>query len=198
MNITKSQLNYLMAIDFLEGESVSQSKICNYLGVKRSSASIALKKLCESGYVEKADYDFGCEYKLTEKSRRILKLVEKEKLEFFSLFCKKLSIRYELCEKEYNKICGMIGEEFIDKLAEARENGYGIESETNEKIKANETDSYLENGVYELPFKVVHEGDGSPSMGNKGFIHPARLIIDGENDRVLLKAKEIYYKSKNS
>lgn len=194
MNITKSQLNYLMAINHLEGEKVSQRKICSYLGVKGSSASIALKKLCETGYVEKAEYDFGCEYKLTENSRKIINLIEKERLEFFSLFCKKLSISYELCEKEYNKICGMFGEEFIEKLAEIRKNDCGSVTE------GTEPDSLfrLEKGAYELPFKVIHEDDGSPSMGNKGFIHPARLIIDGKNDRVLLKAKEIYYKSKKS
>ena len=44
MELSKAQLNYILAIKQLVGGKVTQKYICEYLGVKKSTASIALTR----------------------------------------------------------------------------------------------------------------------------------------------------------
>lgn len=196
MKLTKSQLNYILAIKNLAGGQVSQKYICEYLGVKKSSASIALKNLYESGYIEKKNVSEGSDYSLTDKAWEILKDIDKEKFEFMSLFRGFLGIDEVCCENEYKRICGDFSREFIDRLEKLRNEEY-----SDKKIKYTDCDENkywgIEYGRYEIPFQVVQIGESVRSMGDKGFYHPAILVIEKEKQYILLKAKEIYYKSKN-
>ena len=72
MELSKAQLNYILAIKQLVGGKVTQKYICEYLGVKKSTASIALKNLEENGYINKSENN----YILTEKSWET-RLIEK-------------------------------------------------------------------------------------------------------------------------
>ncbi len=194
MEITKSQLNYIIAIKQLIGSEVSQKYICEYLGVKKPTASIALRNLEENGYIEKQEKGGINEYCLTEKAWKIVDKLEKEKLEFMSLFNDYLGIDFDICQKEYDRICGDLSVEFLEKLADLRKQGYTKEVIENDSV---ENAWGLNIGCFDLPFQVVHSGEGMPSMGDKGFIHPAKLIVDNDNQEIILESKQIYYKSKN-
>lgn len=56
----------------------------------------------------------------------------------------------------------------------------------------------IEFGKYEIPFQVVQSSGETPSMGDKGFYHPAILVMEKDSQYIVLKSKEIYYKSKTS
>ena len=53
----------------------------------------------------------------------------------------------------------------------------------------------IEFGKYEIPFQVVQGSGESRSMGDKGFYHPAILVVEKDCQYIVLKSKEIYYKS---
>ena len=191
MELSKAQLNYILAIKQLVGGKVTQKYICEYLGVKKSTASIALKNLEENGYINKSENN----YILTEKSWEILNQTDREKFEFMSLFNGFFGIEKELCENEYKKICGRFDKEFIDKLTQLREKEYNfaINKNSNDEKKMS-----IEFGKYEIPFQVVQSSGETPSMGDKGFYHPAILVMEKDSQYIVLKSKEIYYKSKTS
>lgn len=191
MELSKAQLNYILAIKQLAGGKVTQKYICEYLGVKKSTASIALKNLEENGYINKSENN----YILTEKSWEILNQTDREKFEFMSLFNGFFGIDKELCEDEYKKICGSFSKEFIDKLTQFREREY------NSAINKNNDSEKIMNidfGKYEIPFQVVQSSGETRSMGDKGFYHPATLVVEKDCQYIVLKSKEIYYKSKTN
>ena len=181
MELSKAQLNYILAIKQLVGGKVTQKYICEYLGVKKSTASIALKNLEENGYINKSENN----YILTEKSWEILNQTDREKFEFMSLFNGFFGIEKELCENEYKKICGSFDKEFIDKLTQLREKEYNfaINKNSNDEKKMS-----IEFGKYEIPFQVVQSSGETPSMGDKGFYHPAILVMEKDSQYIVLKS----------
>lgn len=195
MELTKSQLNYIIAIKQLIGSEVSQKYICEYLGVKKPTASIALRNLEDNGYIKKQEKAGINEYSLTEKSYEIIDNIEKEKFEFMSLFNYHLGIDFDICEEEYKRVCGDLSNEFIKKLSYVREQGY-FKDMTDSKA---ESSFYgIAEGTYVIPFQVVQGGEGMPSMGDRGFIHPAKLIIGNDMQNIILESRQIYYKSRDA
>lgn len=194
MELTKSQLNYIIAIKQLIGSEVSQKYICEFLGVKKSSASIALRNLEESGYIEKIERAGTNEYILTDKSWRIVDDIEKEKFEFISLFHDYLGIDFNVCEEEYNRVCGDLSTVFVNILSDMRKRGYADNAFAS---KTEEGFCGINWGIYEIPFQVVHGDEGLPSMGDRGFVHPAKLILDNGRQDIILESRHMYYKSKD-
>lgn len=195
MELTKSQLNYIIAVKQLIGSESSQKYICEYLGVKKSTASIALRNLEDNGYITKQEKAGIKEYFLTDKSWKIIETIEVEKFEFMSLFNGLLGINMDLCTEEYGRVCGDFSFDFIKKLSEIRENGYC------RSASAEDSDCGfygMAQGTYEIPFQVVRGCDGIPSMGDKGFVHPAKLVVDNDRQEIILESKQIYYRSKDA
>lgn len=194
MEITKSQLNYIIAVKQLIGSEASQKYISELLGVKKSTACIALKNLEQGNYLKKRENAGAKEYFLTDKAWEIIETIEKEKFEFMSLFSDYLGIDKDVCEEEYKRICGDFSFDFIKMLSERRKFGY---YRTISEDKADDSFYGIVCGTYEIPFQVVQEYDRLPSMGDKGFIHPAKLIINSDKQEIILESKQIYYKSKH-
>lgn len=194
MELTKSQLNYIMAIKQLIGGEVSQKYICEYLGVKKPTASIALRNLEDNGYIEKKERAGVNEYFLTEKSYKIIDNIEKEKFEFMSLFNVLLGIDFDVCEEEYKRVCGDFSDNFIDKISNARKRKY-----CQDAINKDDFNRFygIAPGIYEIPFRVVQSVESMPSMGNRGFVHPARLVLGDDRQEIMLESRQIYYKSKD-
>ncbi len=196
MEVTKSQLNYIWTINQLSGSKTAQKDICEYLDVKKSSASVALKSLEENQYISKINVNGENRYILDKKGRKIIEEIEKERFEFMSVFRDLIGMDSYLCEEEYNTVYGCFSKKFINKLAQLHKNNYNNSICKNNTVKLH----IFENGVYELPFEVIQHYDGKyvtvPSMGDKGLEHPAFLIVDNSRADILLKAKEIQYVSK--
>jgi Mn-dependent DtxR family transcriptional regulator len=193
MEVSKSQLSYLWAIKQLSGGRVSQKDISEYLNVKKPSASVALRNLEESGYILKIKARGENRYILDNSGWKIIEELERERFEFMALFRDLLGVDSELCNKQYNALYGSFDREFINKIAELHENNY-----TGKFMRASDERPYdFENGVYELPFEVIQYVDNKygnmPSMGDKGFKHPALLIVDNDRVDILLQAVEMQY-----
>ncbi|MGM9937883.1 MAG: metal-dependent transcriptional regulator [Candidatus Ornithomonoglobus sp.] len=197
MELTKTQLNYLMAVKRLMGGRVTLTDISECLGIKKPTASVALKKLEENGYIIKNETHDGNEYSLSRKSCIILEELERERFEFLSLFNDHLGISYKECDEEYRKLCGLFSRGFIRDLTAARENGYNG-ADRHRTGNGGKSFGGIEYGRYKIPFQVVQCGDGGRSMGDKGFMHPAVLVIYENRQDILLESKKIYYKSKSN
>ncbi|MGN1319382.1 MAG: hypothetical protein ACI4VF_10245, partial [Lachnospirales bacterium] len=174
----------------LIGGETSQKYICKYLNVRKPTASVALKNLEKDGYILKEEKAGINEYYLTEKSWKIINSIEKEKFEFMSLFNNYFGIDYNICEKEYERVCGGFSKDFINILSNIREDKYL-------KNKKDENISDIPIGKYEIPFRVLNLNDDTPSMGDRGFIHPALLVAENNKRDIILKSKQMYYKSKD-
>jgi Mn-dependent DtxR family transcriptional regulator len=197
MEISKSQLSYLWAIKQLSGGRTSQKDICEQLSVKKSSASVALKNLEDNGYISKIKVNGENRYILDNKGIKVIEEIERERFEFMSLFRDLLGIDCELCNKQYDTIYGCFSREFINKISEIHENNYSVGFTRKNKKKLCD----FENGVYEIPFEVIqyvnNEYGNMPSMGDKGFKHPALLNVDDNKVDIFLKSVEIQYVSQN-
>ncbi len=195
MEISKSQLSYIWSIKQLSGSKSSQKDICEYLNVKKSSASVALRNLEENGYILKVNIKGENKYTLSDKGIKIIEEIEKERLEFMSVFRDLLGINNDLCVKEYNRLYGCFSQEFISNLSKLHEKNY------NNTFVPDNKNNFFNNGTYELPFEIVYynsnEYGAVPSMGNKGFEYPALLFVCDEQTHILFKSKEIQYVSKN-
>lgn len=195
--LTKAQLKYIMAIRELAGGRVSQKNICEYLNVKKPTASIALKSLEELGYIEKNGVNYG----LKQSAYEIVEQMNKEKFEFLSLFNDFLGIEEELCNKAYENVFGGFSKELIEKLELLREKGYNKNALNGDRDFNDKQEERpfadMARGRYELPFQVVQCDNSARSMGDKGFYHPAELVLTEDSEYVILRAKEIYYKAQN-
>ncbi len=181
MNFTRTQLNYILAIKQLSAGLRSQKNISELLGVKRSSACVALKSLEDGGFVHRRPDN---EYCLTEKTMELLTEVEEEQKRFMALFHGRLGIDAALCDRQYYAVCGLMEKEFLLAAGAPQDKSgrfYGLPGP----------------GRYSLPFVLSTLHGDLRSMGDRGFVHPAVLEIGDNSGEILLEAKEIYYRSKS-
>lgn len=181
-----------MAVRRLYGGRISLTDISESLKLKKPTVSIAMKKLEDMGYIIKRELGDSNDYALTEKAWRVLEAVDRERFEFMTLFNERLGIDYGECDREYTALCGLFSHEFISSLAAAR----GRDSE-NICSKASGFCG-ITPGRYTIPFQVIQCGAGERSMGDRGFEHPAELVITEKRRDLLLRSRRIYYKSKNN
>lgn len=194
MDVTKTQLNYLMTIRRLQHGSMSLTQISEYMSVKKPTAFTALKTLVQKGYVVKGDNYDGNSYFLTEKACKILDELQKERFEFMSLFYDRLGIERDICEKEYESLCGLLSEKFVEQLSQVRRSGENCYKQKHDKSGEFFGIPY---GKYELPFQIIQiNNERMRSMGNKGFIHPAILFLSEKRQDIVLKSKQITYATK--
>lgn len=195
MDITKKQLNYLIAIRRLQHGFMSLTQISEYMDVKKPTAFMALKALEEKGYIIKEEYQDGNTYYLTDKACKVLDGFQKERFEFMALFYDRLGINRDICEKEYEALCGLLSEEFIEQLSAVRKSGDNCYKQKHDK-----TGEYfgIPYGTYLLPFQIIQiNSERLRSMGNKGFEHPATLILSEDRQDIVLKSKRITHAARD-
>lgn len=195
MKLSHSQLSYIAAIDALKVLGATQSTISEFLDVKRPSVNVALKLLIQKGYVQSDTRNKTIEYTLTEKGKSILEQMQHERALFFSLFKDCIGINEEKVEEEYSNLLGAFSKEFIEELTAFKESGFKkLASPSQETIKRTVL-QHCKNGEYSVPFQVRKVGDMSTSMGDRGFIHPAKVILDDHVGELFLEARVFYHKS---
>lgn len=195
LNLSRSQLNYIAAIDALKVIGATQTTISDFLDVKRPSVHAAIKILMNKGYVEVLKReDKTITYGLTESGLNALAHLRREQQVYFSFFCDFIGMDEETVKESYDKCPDVMDTFMLENLAEFCNNGFQKINRTKEENAKRSAYGQYKNGKYSIPFQV-HKYDGSsPSMGDKGFEHPATIIIDDLEKNLYLKAKTIYYK----
>lgn len=192
MELTKTQISYIVAIYQLMGGDTSQGRIADYLGIRKPTANVALKILEEKGYVEKITEKDRVTYTLKEKSEVLIEKLNREKHEFMSLFRDYLGMDRNIAEETYKNIYSQLGDNFVNCLEKLRENNY---KHCENKIQSENGIPY---GTYKIPFKVAKDSDNSArSMGDKGFKHPAKIVVNGKKSYIVLEDKKVNYKAES-
>lgn len=194
-NLSRSQLHYIAAIDALKPIGATQTTISEFLDVKRPSVHAAMKTLMAKGYVkiirkEEKTITYG----LTENGLAALEHLKREKKIFYTFFRDYIGMSEDLVDDAYDKSSLVFDKFMLDDLAEFCENGFQKLNRTEEERIQRSAFGQYEYGTYTIPFRV-HKFDGSStSMGDKGFIHPATIILNKTEQILCLKAKKLYYR----
>lgn len=194
--LSHSQLNYIAAIDALKPLGATQTTISEFLNVKRPSVNVALKLLAQKDYVSSVAISKTIEYSLTEKGKAALREMQRERAVFFNLFYNYIGMEEEIVEEAYNRFLGAFPPSFTAALESFQNSGFKRLPTAEEGFVKRSVLQRYKNGVYTVPFQVRKLGDMSASMGDKGFLHPAKVILDAHTAELQLEARVFYYRSR--
>lgn len=102
----------------------------------------------------------------------------------------------EIVEEAYNRFLGAFPPSFTAALESFQNSGFKRLPTAEEGFVKRSVLQHYKNGVYTVPFQVRKLGDMSASMGDKGFLHPAKVILDAHTAELQLEARVFYYRSR--
>lgn len=193
--ITATERKYLWTIYEQPSLNVTTLDIAAALGVKKAAANTALNNLVNRGFCEKYDHGNQCYFSLSERGEECLEYYCGCYECLIQIYRQNLRLTLEQAKAAFTE---MIFGDFPDSFFWAVQNG----NRTAKQTKSKKSHPIFDNGVYDLPFEVVKFGENTDeaensfirkrSMGNGGFEHPAKFVVDGEKAYIVLKALENY------
>ncbi len=191
---TEAQLKYILIISALQDSCATLTGVAENLGVKKPSACRMIYQLKDMGVLKT---DESMRFKrvfLTDLGNSIAATLEHQKYMTYRLLIQTLGTSPELAQRQTEKLLGKLEPEVVSLLE--RKFGYFADEVSckEQGYDANHMQS-AEDGSTLIPFKIVKAGTDMISMGNKGFEHPCRLVFNNEKQEIVLKAKNIFYKS---
>lgn len=193
MKLTPKQLQYLYYIDHFKDNGRLISDLAEHLEVSKAAVSQALDVHERNGLITR---DADGAISLTEHARQTMAEVrEKHRIicPFFRALPNLSKEMAERCALQY--VCWMPreGVEGLVLNLEEKEKLLCLRWDTEEKTP--DMVFPFPNGSYEVPFDVYKADSDELSMGDKGFVKPARMdVIDGKG-AITLKPKTIRYRS---
>lgn len=191
MNFTPTQLQYLFYIDLYKDSNRLTSDLANQLGVSKAAVSQVLDfyetngliRRCASGGVTVAG----------EAETAISEMRKKHKviLPFFQTMPGLTDETAVKCALQY--VCWM-PRESVDGLVQSLK-----EKDQLRRLRwdlGEETAPPFPDGRYPIPFDVYKRDCNEISMGDKGFIKPAMLIVMAGKGVITLRSREIRYQSR--
>ncbi|SHH88336.1 Iron Transport-associated domain-containing protein [Sporobacter termitidis DSM 10068] len=193
MNLTPKQLQYLFYIDHFKNSGRLISDLAEQLGVTKGAVSQVLDIHEKHGLIRRrAD---GRVVLTAEAEQAIAELKEKHRFicPFFRTMPNLDDALAVKCALQY--VCWMPRESvdgLVQNLAE-RERFNCLRWDMEEK--APDMDFPFPDGSYQVPFDVYRADSNVLSMGDKGFVKPARMDVMDGRGTITLKSKEIRYRS---
>lgn len=190
--VTLGQARYLAAIHQMRGCDRNMSKLAEVLSVSKPSVTNMINVFEEKGWVKK-----GPPLSLTAQGRALANEIMSRQSFFAGYFAKELG----LMETEvYNDVLVLmceLSDTFIDALV------CKIETKEAQKVLAQYKDNVyltsfngiLPDGVYDYSFRILKKNETKLSMGDKGFLHPARLVVTGGIGVLRLRAVPVKHKA---
>lgn len=194
MDFTPKQLQYLFYLDLYKNSNRPISDLAERLGVSKAAVSQVLGLHQTNGLIRRSASGgialaAGAEAAVTEV---------KEKYKIICPFFQKMpnltdemamkcALRY-VCWMPPESVDGLVREltekdEFDRIRWDARDQGPGILFP-------------LPDGRYQVPFDVFKKDRDEISMGDKGFVKPANMIVLDGRGAITLASREIRYQSK--
>ena len=191
MKFTPKQLQYLFYIDLYKDSSRLTSNLADQLEVSKAAVSQVLDfheakgliRRCEAGGIVIAD----------QAEKVISEIREKHKI-IFPFFQRMPELTEEMavkCALQY--ICWM-PRESVDGLVRSLK-----EKDELSRIRwdlSEETEVPFPDGRYQVSFDVYKKDSDEISMGDKGFIKPAQMVVMAGKGAITLRSKEIRYQSR--
>ena len=191
---TEAQLKYILIISALQDSSATLPLVAENMGVKKPSACRMIYQLKDMGVLKIDESWQSKRFFLTDLGNSVAAVLEHQKYMIYRLLTQTLGTGTEIAQRQTERLVGKIEPEVVT-LMEMKFNGFHEEEcyrgkDYNEQWKDNP-----QGGSYFIPFKVLKADSDMISMGNKGFEHPCMLIFNNEKQEIVLKAKDIFYKS---
>lgn len=191
---TEAQLKYILIISALQDSSATLPSVAENMGVKKPSACRMIYQLKDMGVLKIDESWQSKRFFLTDLGNSVAAVLEHQKYMIYRLLTQTLGTSAEIAQRQTERLVGKIEPEIVS-LMEMKFNGFHEE----ECCKGKDYDAVWQDnpldGSYFIPFKILKADSDMISMGNKGFEHPCILVFNNENQEVVLKAKDIFYKS---
>ncbi|MDD3394749.1 MAG: hypothetical protein PHG19_08945 [Anaerotignum sp.] len=191
---TEAQLKYILIISALQDSCATLTSVAENMGVKKPSACRMIYQLKDLGVLKTDESMHFKRVSLTELGNSIAATLEHQQYMIYRLLIQTLGASTEVAQRQTEKLIGKLEPEVVS-LMEMKFSGFSEEGSVNEKVYDLKQWENPEDGSYFIPFKIVKADSDKISMGNKGFEHPCLLFFNNEKQEIILKARDIFYKS---
>ncbi|MGE4214218.1 MAG: hypothetical protein AB7E42_05520 [Anaerotignaceae bacterium] len=191
---TEAQLKYILIISALQDSAATLPTVAENMGVKKPSACRMIYQLKDMGVLKIDETWQSKRFFLTELGNSVAAVLEHQKYMIYRLLTQTLGTSTEIAQRQTERLIGKIEPEVVT-LMEMKFNGFHEEECCKENHYDTEWEDNPTEGSYFIPFKILKADSDMISMGNKGFEHPCILVFNNDKQEVILKAKDIFYKS---
>jgi len=195
MNFTSKQLQYLFYIDYLKNSGRPVTDLAEQLGVTKGAVSQVLDIYGKMGWIKHSPYG---EIVLEGPAKEAVAGIKKELKIIYSFFEKMPDMTPRLaldCALQYiclmprRSVDGLIRELMQkDGLQRIR---WDLEGKTPGMAVP------FSDGSYLIPFSVYKADCNELSMGDKGFVKPAKMLVINGEGTITLTSKEFRYHGKS-
>lgn len=191
---TEAQLKYILIISALQDSSATLPSVAENMGVKKPSACRMIYQLKDMGVLKIDERWQSKRFFLTDLGNSVAAVLEHQKYMIYRLLTETLGTSTEIAQRQTERLVGKIDPEVVS-LLEMKLSGFHDEECCKGKDYGAVLEENSKEGSYFIPFKILKADSDMISMGNKGFEHPCVLVFNNEKQEVVLKAKDIFYKS---
>jgi len=191
---TEAQLKYILIISALQDSYATLTGIAENLNVKKPSACRMIYQLKDMGVLKTDESNRFKRVFLTEFGNSIAAMLEHQQYMMYRLLTQQLGTDSETAQRQVEKLLGKLEPEVVS-LLEVKFNGLCEEDGFREEIYDAKQWESPGDGSYFIPFTILKADSDMISMGNKGFEHPCILVFNNEKQEVVLKSRDIFYKS---
>ena len=186
--LTLGQARYLLAIEKMRGRERNMSKLAEILDVSKPSVTNMITALEEKQWIKK-----GPPLTLTVVGKALANGITGKQSLLAGYFSKELGLAEEDISEDILILMLAVSEKFVNRLI------YKIETDMTQAELGNFCDNVnltnfqgvLQDGIYDIPFCLLKESGRELSMGDKGFVHPAKLVVIGGHGVITLRATPV-------
>ncbi|SHH88262.1 Mn-dependent transcriptional regulator, DtxR family [Sporobacter termitidis DSM 10068] len=190
--LTPRQARYLLAIHEMRGRERSMSRLAETLGVSKPSVTNMINAFKQKGLVDK-----GGSLVLTAQGKALANEILSRQALLSAYFSRELGLAAEDIRNDVLALMFEMSSKFTESLIRKIETD-AAKAELRRfsgSVYLTNFEGILPDGIYELPFRLLKENNGQLSMGDKGFIHPARLVVTGGFGVISLRAVPVTHKA---
>jgi Mn-dependent DtxR family transcriptional regulator len=194
MDFTPKQLQYLFYIDLYKNSGRLISDLAEQMGVSKAAVSQVLDFQEKSGLIKRgapggialAD---GAESVVTEVREKynVIRPFFQKMPNLTEDMAMKCALRY-VCWMPRESVEGLVRELL------ARDRFNRIRWDMHDRMTG--IMFPFPNGIYKVPFNVFKQGRDEISMGDKGFVKPAKMVVLDGRGAITLTSREIRHQSK--
>lgn len=190
--VTPGQARYLLAIRQMRGRSGNMSRLAEILDVSKPSVTSMIASLEEREWVSK-----GPPLVLTAQGKALAEEIKSRQSLLTGYFSKELGLSEEDIANDILLLMLTVSEKFIGRLTGKieKEEAQAELRKFSENVHMTNFQGILSDGIYEIPFRLLKKNGRQLSMGDKGFVHPARLIIADGHGIIRLRTLPVMHRT---
>lgn len=174
MMITLGQARYLLVICHMQGRDRTMTKIAEEMGVSKPSVTSMINTFEEKGLVKKSPV-----LALTAHGKAMADKIMNTQSVISAHISRELGITKEEADNDALVLMFEMSDRFVSSFIKKIETDAARAKlrDFSGNVYLSSFQGILPDGIYEVPFNLLRKNDGRLSMGDKGFIHPAKLVV---------------------